>query len=76
MSHPDIDGYAEVTEEALVSLYEPKGWVAVTDADRARSLDGMRKADLQAEAERLGIDTTGTADDLRERIATTNKGAI
>lgn len=74
MSHPDIDGYAETTEEAFAVVYEAKGWTAVTDADRTRALTGLRKSDLQAEAARLGLDTTGTADDLRERIIT-HKGA-
>ena len=76
MHHPDIPGeYAEATEDAYHGVWEPKGWLLVTDEDRARSLSGMKKADLQAEAARLGLDTSGTADELRERLTTAREAS-
>ena len=71
VSHPGIDGFAEVTEQAYDLLYEDKGWVAYGPA---ASLAGMNKADLVAEAGRVGLDTTGTADELRERIRIYREG--
>ena len=74
MRHPEIPGeYAEATEEAFNVVWEEKGWVLVTDEDRTRSLSGLRKADLIAEAERRGLDTSGTADELRARLTTTKE---
>jgi len=70
MRHPGVpDSYSEVTEAAYHAAWEPKGWVLITDQDRARSFEGVRKPDLITEANRLGLDPTGTADELRERLA-------
>lgn len=48
-------------------VVEANGWEAYV---APATTTGMKKADLIAEAERRGLDTSGTVDELRERLAT------
>lgn len=74
MFHPDLDDpdgnhvYAEVTREAFDLVWAEKGFVEAKAAD---AFAGFTKTELQDAARERGLDDSGTAAQLRERLAGT-----
>lgn len=74
LEHDGIEGTITMTRRQFDLVYKAKGWkVKTTEAEREQELlefdvETARKPALITKAEALGIDSRGTAEDIRERI--------
>jgi hypothetical protein len=85
MRHPDVEGTAQVPEQAFRQVWKARGWEEVDPAALAASdilgrpvddVSKLSKDDAETVAEQLGADTSGNptkaelVDKIDERVAT------